>query len=133
MPAIIRKNYPTVLEARREILHAIHWQVRSNAWRPPTDAFETEEAFVVKVEIAGMRDEDFTVSTENYVLRIEGVRPDLGGRRAYHQMEILSGRFEIEVEISIPVDMDSALAEYRDGFLTITLPKVQSNQVRVDE
>ncbi len=133
MPAIIRKTYPTVLESRMEILHAIHWQVRSSAWRPPTDVFETEEAFVVKVEIAGMRDEDFTVAAENHILRIEGVRPDFGGRRAYHQMEILSGKFEIEVEISIPVGMESAQAEYKDGFLTITLPKAQPKQIRVDE
>ncbi len=129
MPAIIRKNLPTVIESRREILHAIRWQVRSNIWSPPTDVYETEENFVVRVEIAGMRDEDFEVTIENHTLFIGGSRPDPGGRRAYHQMEIFSGRFEIGVQITVPVDVDASTAEYKDGFLTINLPKTQSTQI----
>lgn len=133
MPAIIRKNLPTVVEARKEILQAIRWQVRSSVWSPPTDVYETEESFVVRVEIAGMREEDFEVTLENHHLFIAGHRPDFGGRRAYHQMEILSGRFEIVVEITMPVDLDSSTAEYRDGFLTVSLPKAQSKQIGVEE
>ena len=133
MPTIIRKTYPSILDSRREILHAIHWQVRSSVWRPPTDIYETEHAFVVKVEIAGMRDEDFTVSIENRFLRIEGIRPDSGGRRAYHQMEILSGKFEIEIEIAVPVEIESAAAEYKDGFLTMTLPKSSTRETKVED
>ena len=133
MPTIIRKTYPSILDSRREILHAIHWQVRSSVWRPPTDIYETEHAFVVKVEIAGMRDEDFTVSIENHFLRIEGIRPDSGGRRAYHQMEILSGKFEIEIEIAVPVETESATAEYKDGFLIMTLPKSPTKEIKVED
>lgn len=125
MPTIIRKSYPSTIEVRRDILHAIHWQVRSSVWHPPTDVYETEDDFIVKVEIAGMRDEDFTVAAENRLLRIEGVRPDPAGRRAYHQMEILSGKFEIDVELIVPVNMESASAEYKDGLLTIILPKTK--------
>lgn len=133
MPAIIRKNPPMMLETRREILHAIRWQVRSSVWSPPTDVYETEENFVVRVEIAGMRDEDFEVTIENEVLFISGNRPDFSGRRAYHQMEILSGRFEIAVGITVPVNVDSSTAEYKDGFLTISLPKTQLNRNGVQE
>ncbi|MBV6452498.1 MAG: hypothetical protein MHPDNHAH_03255 [Anaerolineales bacterium] len=132
MPAIIRKSLPTMLDTRREILHAIRWQVRSSVWSPPTDVYETEENFVIRVEIAGMRDEDFEVTIENHTLFISGHRPDFSGRRAYHQMEILSGRFEIEVAIVIPVDVDSSTAEYKDGFLTISLPKTQPKQIGVE-
>lgn len=133
MPAIIRKTYPAMLESRREILHAIRWQVRSSVWSPPTDAYETDENFVVRVEIAGMRDEDFEVTIQNHILFITGNRPDFGGRRAYHQMEILSGRFEIEVEITVPVDVDASTADYKDGFLTISLSKAQPKQIEVEE
>lgn len=133
MPAIIRKSLPAMFESRREILHAIRWQVRSSVWSPPTDVYETDENLVVRVEIAGMRDEDFEVTIEPHALFIAGIRPDFGGRRAYHQMEILSGRFEIEVEITVPVDVESSTAEYKDGFLTINLPKPQSKQIEVEE
>lgn len=125
MPTIIRKPIHTINESRREILHAISWQVRSTLWRPPTDILETEESFIIKVEIAGMRDDDIEVAMENNLLLISGNRTDIPEQRAYyHQMEIQSGKFEIAAEIPVPVDAEKAGAIYKDGFLTITLPKL---------
>ena len=128
MPTIIRKPVHALTEPRREILHAISWQVRSTLWRPPTDIYETEEYIIIKVEIAGMRDDQIEVAMENNLLVISGNRSEIPEQRAYyHQMEIQSGKFEIKVEISTPVDMDKAGAVYKDGFLTISLPKTISN------
>ncbi len=128
MPTIVRKSVSAIAETRREILHSVSWHVRSSVWSPPTDVYETEEKYVIKVEIAGMRDDDFEVAFENGVLMIAGYRSDLNERRAYHQMEIRFGRFEIAVEIPVSVDMEKATAEYRDGFLTIVLPKSNAKQ-----
>jgi len=128
MPTIVRKSVSAITETRREILHSISWHVRSSVWSPPTDVYETEEKYVIKVEIAGMRDDDFEVAFENNILMIAGYRSDLNERRAYHQMEIRFGRFELAVEIPISVDMEKATAEYRDGFLTIVLPKSNARQ-----
>jgi len=123
MPAIIRKTSSTLLESRREILHAVSWQVRSNVWSPPTDEYETEEAYIVRVEIAGMRDDDLEVSFENNKLFISGSRSDLRERRAYHQMEIRFGKFATVVALQGDVDLEKSTADYRDGFLTVILPK----------
>jgi len=90
--------------------------------------YETEGNYVIKVEIAGMRDEDFDVAFEDNILMITGYRSDLNERRAYHQMEIRFGRFEIAVEIPVTVDMEKATAEYKDGFLMIMLPKSDVKQ-----
>jgi HSP20 family protein len=108
---------------RREVLQTISWHVRSSVWSPPTDVYETEMNYVIKVEIAGMRDEDFDVALETNTLLISGYRPDRNERRAYHQMEIRFGRFELAVEIPLSVDMEKAAAEYKDGFLMIVIPK----------
>jgi len=124
MPTVIRKSGTTLLAARREILHAVSWHVRSHVWSPPTDEYETAEAYVVLVEIAGMRDEDFEVSLDNDTLLISGSRPDLLDRRAYQQMEIRFGKFSTAVQIPGPVNIEQARAEYQDGFLTVILPKV---------
>ncbi len=131
MPTIVRKSFSTISETRREILHTLTWHVRSTTWSPPTDIYETEKSWVTKVEIAGMRDEDFEVAFENNILLIRGKRPDLAERRAYHQMEIRFGKFEIAVEVPVVVDIEKAKAEYKDGFLVITLPKVNSKQDKV--
>jgi HSP20 family protein len=128
MPTVVRKSLSAVTESRREIIHAISWQVSANIWRPPTDVYETADAFVVKVEIAGMREEDFEVGIENNILMISGIRPTLNERCAYYQMEIRSGKFEIAVEIPAPIKEELSVAEYKDGFLMINLPKVDQNQ-----
>ncbi len=130
MPTILRKSSSAVTETRREILHAVSWHV-SSTWSPPTDVYETEENCVIKIEIAGMRDEDFEVAFENNILMISGNRPDLNERRAYHQMEIRFGKFELAVEIPVRVNMEKATAGYQDGFLVIMLPKVNSSQGEV--
>ena len=132
MPTIIRKNIPAIVEARREVYHTITWHVRASVWNPPTDIYETEDHFVVRVEIAGMREEDFEVAVENNILLIRGARPDLNERRAYHQMEIRFGKFEIAVEIPVAINLDGATAEYKDGFLMILLPKGPAPQKKVE-
>ena len=128
MPTIVRKSVSAITETRREILHTVSWHVRSSTWGPPADVYETEENFVIKVEIAGMRDEDFDVAFENNILMISGYRSDLNERRAYHQMEIRFGRFELAVEVAVTLDIEKATAEYKDGFLTVVLPKVNIKQ-----
>lgn len=132
MPTIIRRSFPTVMETRREILVATSWQVHSNVWTPPTDVYETEKNLVIKVEVAGMRDDDFELGVEDQFLTITGNRPDLHERRAYHQMEIRSGRFEIVIGLPAIVDVERATAEYKDGFLMVIFPKIRTKQNEVE-
>ncbi|GAB4547010.1 MAG: hypothetical protein Fur002_22620 [Anaerolineales bacterium] len=127
MPTIVRKSGLALMGVRREAFHSVSWQVRSSIWSPPTDEYETEDAYIVRVEIAGMREEDFEVAIENHTLYISGNRPDHAGRRAYHQMEIRFGKFSTAIPLPGLVDVETSRAEYRDGFLTVTLPKVNSS------
>ena len=132
MPTIVRRSSTTLLETRREMLHAVSWHVRSSAWSPPTDLCETGESYVVRVEIAGMREDGFEILLENNLLLISGSRPDLIERRAYHQMEIRFGKFSTALNLPGPVNVELARAEYKDGFLTIVLPKATPNQTKVE-
>ena len=138
MPTFIRKSRSSSndsVEPRREVLHAVGWQVqvRAGLWSPPTDVYETENNYVVRVEIAGMRDEDFEITIENNFLMISGSRPDIPERRAYQQMEIRFGKFETVVGIPGPLDFESSHAEYIEGFLTVTMPKAKPNQIEIEE
>jgi HSP20 family protein len=108
-------------------------QHRQGVWRPLTDVYENEEAIVVRVEIGGMREEDFTIYLEERYLLIEGNRTDTLERRAYYQMEIPYGEFSTEIELSIPVTVEGATANYRDGFLKVVLPKARSHLIHIKE
>ncbi len=130
MPTVIRKSVATLTESRREILHAVSWQVRSNTWSPPTDEYETEEAYVIRMEIAGMHEDDFEVSLQNNTISISGARlEEVSERRAYQQMEIRFGKFTSAIDLPGPVNIEQAVAEYKDGFLVVTLPKINENKV----
>jgi HSP20 family protein len=104
---------------------------RSHKWRPPTDVYENEDALVVRVEVAGMRDSEFSITLDDRVLTIEGNRPDQVERRAYHQMEISFGEFKTEVLLSAPVDSKAVQAEYTDGILRVVLPKVKTHHIQI--
>jgi HSP20 family protein len=114
---------------------AFHWHlsVRSHAWRPPTDVFEVEEAIVVRVEIAGMEEDDFQIELDGRYLSIKGIRPDPPERRAYHQMEIRVGEFSIEVELPSAVVANEVEAVYNNGFLRVVLPKARPQQILIDK
>ncbi len=103
-----------------------YWQmtIRAYGWRPPTDVYETAEAYVVRSEVAGMRAEDFSITLQGRLLRISGVRHDPVEARAFYQMEIPFGEFVVEIELPGAVDAGRAEAAYRNGFLLISLPKV---------
>jgi HSP20 family protein len=101
----------------------IRWKPYPTTWRPPTDVFETPEAIVVRVEIAGMRTDDFHLSLEAQTLVISGIRRDPDPGAAYHRLEIPFGQFQVTVVLPAPVEESQVEAEYRDGFLRIRLPK----------
>jgi HSP20 family protein len=105
---------------------------RSCVWSPPTDVYETEEAVIVRVEVAGMREEDFEILLEERFLSIRGTRPDISERRAYHQLEIPFGEFISDVELPVPVATDQIEAIYQSGFLRLVLPKITPHQIRVE-
>ena len=106
---------------------------RVHVWRPPTDVYETDETVVVRVEIAGMNERDFSISVAERTLIIRGVRPDTPERRAYHQMEISFGEFITEIELPCPVAMDRVEADYTAGFLRVVLPKERPQRISIQE
>jgi HSP20 family protein len=132
MPTIIRRQVSSLMETRRDVYVTSGWQVHSSVWTPPTDVYETESSLIVKVEVAGMREEDFEVVVEEQILLIHGVRSDQNERRAYHQMEIRSGKFEIAIGLPSGVNVDEASAEYTLGFLILIFPKKTAKQIEVE-
>ena len=133
MPTVIRRTETvTVTDKRNETNHTVGWQVTSSLWSPPTDVYETDSEYIVRIEVAGMRDSDFEITFSNGMLLVRGVRVDTPERRGYHQMEIHFGKFSSSIAVPEPVDLDSSAAEYKDGFLIIKLPKARKTEVKIE-
>lgn len=99
------------------------WTSRPHLWRPPTDMYETQKEYSVRVEIAGMQDAELNIAVEGRQLAIYGLRQPPGEHAAYHQMEVRFGEFLSVIELPGPIEVDAIQAEYKDGFLLVTLPK----------
>ena len=118
-----------------DMMPTIRWLStgRQKAWRPPTDVYETEDNVIVKAEVAGMSEEDFTISLSNRSLQISGARRDPDCKLAYQQLEIPYGHFYTEVFLPYAVAYDEIQATYESGFLTVVLPKAQIHRVHISD
>jgi HSP20 family protein len=95
-------------------------------WNPPTDVYEVEGAIHVKIEIAGVHEEDLEIAVDKNLLRVSGRRREEipnAARASYHLMEIRYGSFERVFGLPAKLDLDAITATYRDGFLLIEVPK----------
>ncbi len=113
---------------------AKQWVVmrQPHSWQPPTDVFELEDRLIVMVEIAGMRDGEFSVSLQDRRLMISGTRRRASYERvAFHQMEVRYGEFRTELSLPWSVNRDEVSALYRDGFLRIDLPRALNQQIHI--
>ena len=108
----------------------------TGVWRPPTDVFESGDAYVIRVEISGLR---LTAAgeIENAKLFVEGDLLILRGQRSddcphakcnYQQMEIQYGPFEVAVPIPPSFDREAITTKYRAGFLEVVVPKTRRAQ-----
>jgi len=94
-------------------------------WRPPTDVYENENSVVILIEIAGMDPDRIQVEFNEKILRVSGSRRAVVRHAVAHCLEVQYGDFVSEVFMPGHYDLEAIEAEYIDGFLTITLPRVQ--------
>ncbi len=96
-------------------------------WIPPTDVYETPDAFVVKMAISGIKPDDVSVEFSDGILTISGKRLDNSNheKTRFHQVEIRYGCFERKIALPKAIDENNISATYRDGFLLVTIPKSQ--------
>jgi len=94
-------------------------------WAPRVDIHETPGAFIVTLEIPGVERDAIDIVVEGLYLTVSGQRTETlsPGCVRWHQMEIAHGRFERVLGLPQEVDADRITATYKDGFLTITIPR----------
>jgi len=78
----------------------------------------------VRVETAGMQEDDFRIFADSTYLRISGKRQESFCVQSYYQMEIPFGEFALTITLPPGLKVSFATAYYQNGFLLITLPKI---------
>lgn len=104
----------------------------TEGWIPALDVFEDEEKVSVQVELPGMKKEDFDISLHDDVLTISGERKaeTESQNSASYRRERTFGSFTRNVTLPSAVNSDGVKANYQEGVLTVTLPKVEAAKPR---
>jgi HSP20 family protein len=104
---------------------------RSFSWNPPTDVFEANENFVIRIEIAGLHQSDISINMEGKYLVVSGTRRESQEKRAYHQIEIRFGDFNVMVDLPTGLALEKASANYEEGLLTISIPFIRPTNIKI--
>lgn len=98
-----------------------------SGWTPALDIHEDKDNVVVKVELPGMKKEDIDLSLHDGCLSISGERKSEEKFKdaEVYRAERFVGRFQRTVSLPSPVAADKVKAQYKDGILTVTLPKTE--------
>lgn len=102
-------------------------------WAPAVDIFENDQhEIVIKAEIPGLKKDDIDVSVENSTLTLRGKRERETEvkEEQYHRVERAYGMFSRSFSLPQTVDASRVHAEYKDGVLTLTLPKREEAKPR---
>jgi HSP20 family protein len=107
-----------------------------SGWAPSLDLYQSNDNVVAVVELAGMRKEDIDISLHDGMLTISGERKqETGNDEKAERSERYIGKFRRSITLPTRVDASKVSATYKDGILTVTLPKaeeVKPKRIRVN-
>jgi HSP20 family protein len=123
--ANLRDDLDTLLELPFLTSGARRAQLFSG-WTPALDLYQNNDNVVAVVELPGMRKEDIEISLHDGMLTIGGERKaETGEGDTAARTERLSGKFRRSITLPTRVDANKVNATYKDGILTVTLPKAE--------
>ena len=109
------------------------FSLSDQVWNPPTDIFETPQATVIRMEVAGLDEQQLNITAQQNVLNVQGRRalPNPQEPVNFHLMEIHHGHFQRTFQFSFTLNKDEIKASYERGFLLIELQRPDSPVTRV--
>lgn len=96
----------------------------TSGWTPPVDLYETTDRFVLTAELPGLSRDDIEIQIHDGALVLQGRRREAPVPcEQYHRVERGHGKFARRLALPSAIDADRITAEFRDGVLTVVVPK----------
>ena len=94
-------------------------------WSPAVDIYEDKDKYTLKAELPGLNKDDIEVSLDGNTLTLSGERKEQEEKREgeTYRSERYFGRFQRSVTLPAAVQADKVQATYKDGILSVTVPK----------
>ncbi len=106
--------------------------LRPAVWAPSVDVKETEEEFIIHVDLPGVKPEDVDLQVTGDTVVIKGERKfeQEQEKEGYHRIERSYGSFQRAFTLNTPVKADAISAGLKEGVLTVKLPKAAEARSR---
>jgi HSP20 family protein len=100
-------------------------ELSTRTWVPPVDIYENGDSLVLKAELPGINPDDVEIRVEDNTLYLKGERKfeKEVKEQNYHRVERSYGTFTRSFSLPNTIDADKVAASYKDGVLTLTMPK----------
>ncbi|MDX9819137.1 MAG: Hsp20/alpha crystallin family protein [Desulfococcus multivorans] len=105
-------------------------ELTNGRWLPAVDVYETDDAYVVKAELPGMKKEDITIDVKDGILTVRGERcseTEVKEKR-YHRKERVFGSFQRSFSLPEGVASENITAEFKNGILTVSIPRPEEKK-----
>lgn len=105
----------------------------AQGFTPRIDVSESDEAYVVRADLPGVEEKDVQISLEEGVLTLQGKleSEQEEERKGLRYAERVRGSFQRRIELPAELDESKVSASYKQGVLTVTLPKLPAPQPQV--
>jgi HSP20 family protein len=104
--------------------------IHGSYWTPAVDIAEQENEYIVKMELAGVAKDDVKINLESNILTIKGEKKQEKEEKNknFHRVERTYGSFQRSFTLPTTVKSEKIDAEFKDGVLSITLPKLEESK-----
>ena len=108
-------------------LHTQRGSATATAWAPALDISERKDAYLVTVELPGLKPEDLDITMEDGLLTIQGERQftSESSEQRFHRVERRYGAFRRAITLPAHVMAEGIQASFEDGVLQILVPKAE--------
>jgi HSP20 family protein len=96
-----------------------------NRWNPALDVYQNKDQYTVHAELPGLKKEEIAISLNGDTLTISGERKQETNSEEASRNERFFGKFQRSVILPVPVNAEKVNANYKDGVLTVVLPKAE--------
>ena len=96
-----------------------------NRWNPAVDVYQNKDQYTVHAELPGLKKEEIELSLNGDTLTISGERKQETTSEEGSGTERFFGKFQRSVILPVPVNAEKVNATYKDGILTVVLPKAE--------
>lgn len=120
------EDFPTGLRLFQDSLSRLFSEPASRPWSPAVDIYETENELVLKADLPDVDPKNVGIQLENGTLTLKGERrfeEQKNGQKGFHRIERSYGSFVRAFSLPDTVDGEKVKADFKNGVLTVTLPK----------